>query len=341
MQYYGRSVVVPRDDPIFSSALSSITTLQDVTSKLAKNSPLAVGWRQIDDDLCKVVDMLMSRDVEMYKVNMLTSLASYIEEIVGRHGKPIDPSRFHQVHQLLSTLYEDNDSGGSEAKHPARTLQRLDCLLAEIKLSSRFNFTPSSLLLKLDAAVSKEWKPIMQTTQRALNSVGSKLLFLGLVETIGRPLVTLYPIYLVASKALEIVARMEGRGFGEGFRAKDVADLTKALLLLYACSKLMGILQMYSGVGSACLLVGAAALAAASSAEITKTSAPLLAPYLYRVEQMVNHVAAAEDRVMGAISSSPVGGAVPTAVPVSGGTGDAVMADEVVYTSGSGLRRRG
>ena len=348
VQYYGRSLVVPRDAESFGAALTSLASLQEVTSKLARTSPLAAGWRQIDSDLCAVVDMMMIRDVEMYKMNILVSISSYLHEIVGRHGKPIDPSRFQQVHQLLRALYNDDSSEGAGSTsvhhHPARTLAELDGLLREIRDSARFNFSPSSLVQRLEAAITKEWRPITKTTQDALNSVGSKLLFLGLVETIGRPLVMLYPIYLVLNKVLEIVAKFEANSIpgsrrGE-FRAKDATDLIKAALLLLVCSKLMSVLQMYSGVGTTCLAAGAAALFVASSESNTKAAVPLLAPYLYQIEQLVNRVSSIEGQAMSMLSTqgSPARGveAVPTAMPVTGsGAADAVVADEVVYANSS------
>ena len=71
-----------------------------------------------------------------------------------------------------------------------------------------------------------------------------KFAALGLVEVVGRPIVMLYPIYLLLLQTIDIVKALEHK---KNVSPQSIMSVLKAVLLLYLSSYLMTLLSMYQG----------------------------------------------------------------------------------------------
>ena len=65
-----------------------------------------------------------------------------------------------------------------------------------------------------------------------------------MVEVVGRPIVMLYPIYLLLLQTIDIVKALEHK---KNVSPQSIMSVMKAVLLLYLSSYLMTLLSMYQG----------------------------------------------------------------------------------------------
>lgn len=211
---------------------------------------------------------------------------------------------------------------------------------------------PSSPLALTLAQVRKQWRPIIADNRQALQAAGVRLAALGLVEVVGRPVVMLYPVWLLLQQALLVVKGMET---GE-VSPRTVLAALKAVLLLALSSQLLALLALYQGMGYACLLMGGLALAASTSDAHVKALAPIIAPHLAHLDAFLERVGGAEAAAMRAmglddrrggrpLSPHPQVSQLPPDTPEP--ERDEGSEDEQPHTQpqgegeGEGLRRRG
>lgn len=90
-----------------------------------------------------------------------------------------DKDRFSQLQRLLLTLSVPDPVDS----HPAQSLMQLDDICEEIR--AKRGLFGSDLLQALDAGLHRQWNPILNDNQRLLQSLGGKMLVLGVVELVG------------------------------------------------------------------------------------------------------------------------------------------------------------
>jgi hypothetical protein len=148
--------------------------------------------------------------MEKYRLEIINeAVLPYIQEMKARIH--VDKSRFMQVKEIVSVLTHDFTAGERDNRasliHPANVLFTIDRVLEDINGHSMLWESKLSKLLR--ACSKKQWQPILLDTQSSLRSIGGSLIALGMVEVVGRPIVMLYPIYMVISQALKLSKEIE------------------------------------------------------------------------------------------------------------------------------------
>eukprot|EP01032_Pedospumella_encystans_P016488 gene16488-18815_t len=173
----------------------------------------------------------------------------------------------------------------SNTEHPAILLQEIDHVVAELRSGSRFNLWKSELLTALDVATTNQWQPIIADTRVALQDIGGKLLVLGLVGVVGWPVAFLYPMLKLSSSLMRIVNEYERT---KRLTNQSIFDLAKTLVMLVASIQLLSILSAYTTMGYSCLLMSAVALTISSNNQSLKFAAPILAPHMEQMDQLIS-----------------------------------------------------
>jgi len=131
-----------------------------------------------------------------------------------------------------------------------------------------------------------------------LTYLGSKLVILGLVEVIGKPIVMLYPIYnlLITIQDIFQLGVAEVRPAAKSLTLSQIVTLIKAIGLLLVTMQLIWVLSSYTGLGYACLGIGVTAITGSSSDDFIKRfSAPLFSQYLIKMELFIDQVSKIEN----------------------------------------------
>jgi hypothetical protein len=131
-----------------------------------------------------------------------------------------------------------------------------------------------------------------------LTYLGSKLVILGLVEVIGKPIVMLYPIYnlLITIQDIFQLGVAEVRPAAKSLTLSQIVTLIKAIGLLLVTMQLIWVLSSYTGLGYACLGIGVTAITGSSSEDFIKRfSAPLFSQYLIKMELFIDQVSKIEN----------------------------------------------
>lgn len=200
------------------------------------------------------------------------------------------------------TVGDNNELVTCPSSHPANLLYSVDRLIDNINNQSSSLFSwKSKLSILLKSYSNKQWQPILLDTQVGLRSMGGNLICLGMVEVVGRPVVMLYPLYLVAMEGLKLTNEIELRG---RITPDIIVRVIKIVALLLIGFQLITILSMYSGLGYSCLLIGGVAVTLAASDELTKIIAPVMAPHLFNLDMMFHRLQRVERMAMNALNGS-------------------------------------
>jgi hypothetical protein len=183
--------------------------------------------------------------------------------------------------------------------HPAYTLLEADKVLRQVE-EERAIWT-SQLSLHLERGLRKQWYPILADNRRMLQGLGSRLVGLGLVEVVGRPVIMLYPLYFVLQEVMQVLREFE---VAHKLSPKHLFQIAKIVLILSTSAQILGILTMYTGLGYTCLVLGALALVIGAVTDLNKHAAPVLAPHMAQLDVLFAQVAALEGSILRAISSS-------------------------------------
>ncbi len=183
--------------------------------------------------------------------------------------------------------------------HPAHLLHELDKLSDEI--SSNGGLWESKFGKLLRTSSNKLWQPILLDVQCSLRTIGGNLLCLGMVEVVGRPVMMLYPIYLVCVESTQIAKEFETQ---RRITPQSILQIAKIFSLLLIGYQLITILSMYTGLGYTCLGLGLCALATASSNSLSKMAAPVLAPHLARLDGMLSQLSRLENVAVNGLNNT-------------------------------------
>ena len=268
------------------------------------------------------------------KVELLRSIAPYLERLPRRIesnlAKTTSQGRFEQLARLLYAL---RSADGAHGAHPAALLAICDQVLDEVRAEERARsrvvqlFSHSDLARALEPTVRRQWTPILVDARLAISRLGSAALLLGATAVVGR-LALLYPVVHVGSVVVDIANKLNpdaygGRGRGRGgalaqqLDAADALRLAKALLLLWAATKVLAAVALYVSVGYSCLAAGVGCLAITHRGDdvLLKGIAPVLAPVAAPIADLLAQVARHE-RSAG-VASARGGRAAAIATPVA------------------------
>jgi hypothetical protein len=288
VKYYGRDLVIPSTDPL---VMGSLYTLKGCIEDIIKLKSTDPNWTKLKDSLLRMVAYLTNANInkKLYRLEILNeAILPYIKSMRGSYT--MDPARFDQIEYMLDIL-SDTDractSNGMEtnASHPASTFLLCDKLVIEI--NSKAYWMKSSLAKNLETAVNKQWRPIVADCRNALQNAGVKLFAIGLVEVIGRPILMLYPIWLLLQQVLVIVKQMEHK---QQISPRTLIAIVKAVIMLWLSSYLIQVLAMYQGMGYTSLALGSLALGISSSDSTIKEIAPAIAPHLSGLDKFLDRL---------------------------------------------------
>eukprot|EP01032_Pedospumella_encystans_P015475 gene15475-17696_t len=278
-KYFGRCVAIPRTDP---DAARTIKKYLEVTQSVASTSKSFKNghWELLERSVTDLGNFLVNPDIPLYRhqVELISDgLLQYLGNLKGRSH--VDNNRFHQISVIIRAIMRSN------TEHPAILLQEIDDVVAELRSGSRFNLWKSELLTALDIATTNQWQPIIADTRVALQDIGGKLLVLGLVGVVGWPVAFLYPMLKLSSSLMRIVNEYERT---KRLTNQSIFDLVKTLVMLVASIQLLSILSAYTTMGYSCLLMSAVALTISSNNQSLKFAAPILAPHMEQMDQLIS-----------------------------------------------------
>ena len=318
VKYYGRACYIDCDDDILKKVKLEVSEICVLVERKKSDKQ----WKSLLDDLTNLEILLHSSSsssssvlpIRRYQLDIIVdSIFPYIRELNSR--MTIEPSRYDQLKHLLDTLLSNPDDNVQDElavnNHPALILNRIETIIVEIENNSGYGLWRSSLATSLSRAVKKQWHPILSDTQKSLQLVGSKLLALGIVEVIGRPLIMLYPIYIISQDALQIITELNLQR--EELSVNTLTQIPpgkyfliiKAFLLLWACFQFMSILSMFHSIGYTCLIIGCLSMFISVSDERTKSVAPFLSTHMKHLDKVIQFLSMIEKKMMNSFNSNP------------------------------------
>lgn len=228
----------------------------------------------------------------------------YVHELTARVHGSVD--RFRELQMVLAIL-----ARSGPAYH---ALAQLDAAVADI-------VRPSTLAARLEAAVHRQWGPILANHRQSLRHLGTKFLCLGLLlgHWVG-PLLAVIPLLAGAAEATgQLCEVVRGRrSCWRGPAAAAVSGWVKAGCAVAVLWALARALHPHSWVAKDCVVLGVAAWAVSATDTFAKPSLPLLAPLVALLATL--EVRLSEDRS----SSYPIYICISSLIPpvIAGIPGD-------------------
>jgi hypothetical protein len=236
------------------------------------------SWNTLLSDVSNLTTYLCdpSSQIKQFQLELIQEgVLPYLKTMQNRFI--IDKKRFIQVSTILSAI------SFSDHVHPASTLQAIDNVIAEI---DKTNYIwKSTLQENLEKSVDKQWQPIIYDNKNLLNNIGSKLVFIGLIGTIGWPIATMYPLYKTSIILFKIIQDWESKKI---ITIDNLFELLKTFVIVFSIFQLLTILSIYANMGFSCLFIGFLAFIIASNNQFIKIFAPLIAPYIEKISFFIN-----------------------------------------------------
>ena len=276
----------------------------------------------------------------------------------------LEQKRFRQIIDLISIVFHDSNHKPipigvdniymnintsnirtqshttQHTQHPSFILNHVDELICEI------NFWKSELSKLLTNTSNVLWRPILIDMKVSVTSISSKLIVVGLVDMIGKPLLMLYPVWMLCQQVLIIVnnlklnkvqngtgagtGRVTGAGAGTGVTLTEdflssrglniqvIFQLIKAILLLVVISKFIKILELFQGIGTICVALGTGLYALSLNEVYFKKYIPVIAPNIMLLHSMMDQVIQLESMIESNVTGMGMGMGM-------GGVGDNTM----------------
>ena len=297
--YFGRNGVVAPTDVAY---LKAVEALIDVSTSIAKIAPSKSNhlWVTLSEELGKFSQGFLDPDVpkKRYQIDLLVeTVLPYLQE--AKSQLHTQPSRFNQIQAILRVLSESDVSQGTKehASHPYHSLKKIETIIVSINREG--GLWKSKLSKSLEDGVSKQWAPIIADHQQALLSIGGKLCILGLVEAVGRPIIMLYPLFIISKELLKISSEIDVK---KKVSMNSIMQIVKMAVMLFCVVQLLGILSMYTGLGYTCFGLGCGALLVSSNDELTKSSVPMMAPHMVSISLFLDQLYKLEGAAVSALS---------------------------------------
>ena len=300
--YFGRDGVVVPTDLVYQQAVESLIDASTSIAAIAlsRKTPM---WTSLSEELALFSHGFLDPKIPIRRYQLDLLVETVLPYLLDRKNQiHTNASRFLQIETLLHIL-SGSDSSQTNLRevgvgnHPYHSLIKIEKVI--ILINREGGLWKSKLSTSLEQGVKKQWAPIIEDHQRALSSIGGKLCILGLVEAVGRPIMMLYPLYLVTQEALKVASEIEVK---KTISAHSIMQIVKMLAMLLAVVQLSGILSMYTGLGYTCLAMGSCALFISSNDELTKCVVPVLAPHISSIDVCMDHLYQLERTAVNAFS---------------------------------------
>lgn len=281
IKYFGRSEIIPKGAAKFQQLVDLLSNNYTAIAKTAQKDAL---WQGLADDVKKFNQYFMESDAPMreYQIDILTdAILPYIDAMVSRFH--FDKQRFIQISHIFESVRQ------SENRHPIVLLNAIDPIVGELK-SSSYLFK-STLLVSLERAVLKQWRPILSDYQATLQNMAGKLLFLGVVGVIGWQIAMMYPMYRIMLTLFRIVEEWEK---AKRISPNNIFGLVKSCAIMFAITNIVQIISIYSSFGYACLLAGVAAGVTSSNDELTKLAIPMIASHITHIDYALSKISSTD-----------------------------------------------
>ena len=133
--------------------------------------------------------------------------------------------------------------------------------------------------------------------------IGVKLLVVGIVASVAWPLAFLYPLYKLSISLLQIIHSWE---HSKRLNPQSLFELAQMLVMLYAVSRLVAILSVYSSVGYSSCLLGAILLGVSVNPSLIKQGSAVMAPHMTQMDRALEHadVLLNYDKLMHALTTT-------------------------------------
>lgn len=133
--------------------------------------------------------------------------------------------------------------------------------------------------------------------------IGVKLLVVGIVASVAWPLAFLYPLYKLSISLLQIIHSWE---HSKRLNPQSLFELAQMLVMLYAVSRLVAILSIYSSVGYSSCLLGAILLGVSVNPSLIKQGSAVMAPHMTQMDRALEHadVLLNYDKLMHALTTA-------------------------------------
>lgn len=135
--------------------------------------------------------------------------------------------------------------------------------------------------------------------------IGVKLLGVGIVASVAWPLAFMYPLYKLSISLLQIIHSWESN---KRLNPQSLFELAQMLVMLYAVSRLVAILSIYSSVGYSSCLLGAIMLGVSMNPSLIKQGCAVMAPYMTQMDRALEHadVLLNYDKLMHTLSTNTI-----------------------------------
>jgi len=188
------------------------------------------NWTLLDETLTNIKDLVYLEDNNTNNSNIIVSnikqyqiiiindaIIPYISQMTGR--MVLEQKRFRQIIDLISIVFHDSNHKPipigvdniymnintsnirtqshttQHTQHPSFILNHVDELICEI--NNEGGFWKSELSKLLTNTSNVLWRPILIDMKVSVTSISSKLIVVGLVDMIGKPLLMLYPVWML------------------------------------------------------------------------------------------------------------------------------------------------
>jgi len=291
--------------------------------KIAKSKGLGdPNWNKIHEQLVVTYNEISQPGAvfPQYKAHLLSAvICPYIAKMSQR--KILAPTRYQQVSRIITLMGSPHGNEGSP-QHPVHLLLEMDEVCREV--AAEAGLWPSDLAAYLQGASTALWAPILTDLKTDTQSLAIKFLAVGLVDVVGKPLLLAYPLWLIVEQALKLVQAVEAPQDGgapvttaanalQNVNATVIMQVVKAVLLLFVVQKFIALLELFSGAGQVCLLVGVGLHAATLNTPMLKQLSPALVQHLGMLAGFLDRLGKAEQAMHRAVNGGGAPGASATA----------------------------
>lgn len=199
--------------------------------------------------------------------------------------------------RILCTTYSSDD-------HPSNVLREMEVIVTSIDAEG--GWWRSEFASKIQHTVALEWVPILADNRlitlvflfdsfarKGLQSVASKLLFVGLIDFFRSGLFILPILTLLAEIAL-IVQKINNKS---GFSPENIIKLLKSSLLLMVAAMAIRIIGMLPGLGYSTSMLGLLIFIISSVDPLLKLLCPYVAPNMAQLSSFAQRMETLENQV--------------------------------------------
>lgn len=277
--YCGNIRLCNKDDPALENAIKEISLVSGIVGTLSKGT-IECEWSKLKSNMSRFATFLLSEDskVHQYQVSLLMDgILPYLKKMNSRFH--IDSARFVQFNAIISLI----QTGGNDC---LQVLTNIEAVICDIEKNQSYLWK-SDLASKLQAAIEKQWSPIVREHRAVYRSLGSKVLILGLVCIVGWPLALLYPIYQLVLDILKIQSTWKQ---SRQINRSNLFSIVKTIIFLSTAVQLVNIMQAYSAFGHTSMIVGIIFLLISMNDKFIKSFAPIMGPHMHEMHQLDRYV---------------------------------------------------